>query len=72
MSQDEENILRAAYEIGNGQPRIIEYRTLAVRTNLAETVVRSIAGQLQQQRLCMATFGGLQLTSAGMNLAIQN
>jgi len=55
MNHDEATVLRAAYELSNGQPRIIEYKILAGQTNLGEANVKSIAGRLQQQRLCMAT-----------------
>lgn len=71
MTNDEATVLRAAHELCNGEPRVIEYKALANRTRLTEAQVRAIAGQLQQQRLCMATFGGLQLTAAGLNAAVQ-
>jgi hypothetical protein len=69
MSHDAELVLRAAFTLGNGEPRVVEYRTLASATTLAEGVVKVVAAQLQQQRLCMATFGGLQLTAAGIQAA---
>jgi hypothetical protein len=71
MSQDEVIVLRAAYELGKGEPRLIEYKSLAAQTNFGEAVVRGIAGRLQAERLCLATFGGLQLTATGLKAAVQ-
>lgn len=65
MDGDDLAVIQAAAGLGNGQPRLIEYCTLASHTGLAEADVRRVAGGLRQRGLCIATFGGIQLTAAG-------
>ena len=71
MSDDERQVLRAAVEMSTDGPYLIEYTELAARTKLDVSRVRAAAAAMQRQRLCIATFGGLQLTAAGLSAATQ-
>jgi hypothetical protein len=71
MSADEQTVLRAAIELTGSRPRLVEFQPLAERAGMDVIRVRAAAVALNGRRYCIMTFGGIQLTTAGMAAAGQ-
>ncbi len=69
MSSAEQEVLVAIYELGGGQAPPISFDKLAERMATTITAVKTIALLLQNRKLAMVTFGGVQLTATGLDQA---
>ncbi len=72
MTDDGRDVLRAVAELTSGQIQLVEYSDLATHMGWPEGRVRIAAGQLRTRGLCQATFGGLQLATAGLVVAYED
>jgi hypothetical protein len=71
MSNAERDLLKTAYQLSGATPHLVTFEELAARSTVALARLKSAAVSLQNRRYCIVTFGGLQLTAAGMTAAGQ-
>ena len=72
MGEDELKVLKAAVLLTGSQPWLIEFPRLAQQTGLDPArVSESAAIHLHSRAYCIVTFGGMQLTTAGMRAGLQ-
>ena len=69
MSFPEQEVLAALYDLGGGQAVFLSYDKVAARLSTTITAVKNIAPLLQNRSLAIVTFGGVQLTTAGLEQA---
>jgi hypothetical protein len=69
MSFAEQEVLTAVYDLAGGRAVLIPYDKVAARLGTTITAVKTISILLQSHKLAIVTFGGVQLTSAGLEQA---
>ena len=69
MSFAEKEMLSAIYDLGLGRAVLVPFDKVAAHLGTTITAVRTISMLLQNRNLAMVTFGGVQLTPAGLNQA---
>ncbi len=69
MTDEERELLRAVFELSNGERVLVPFDDIAVRLGTSVTTTRTLSALLRSRNVAVVTFGGVQLTVAGLNQA---
>jgi hypothetical protein len=69
MTDEERELLGAVFDLSNGQSVLIPFGDVAIRLETSVTAVRTLSALLRSRNLALVTFGGIQLTGAGVEQA---
>lgn len=69
MTNEEDDIIRAVYDLADGEPELVTYDQIAFQLGTTMTAVEMLSGLLQRRNLAVVTLAGLQLTGTGQEYA---
>ena len=69
MSNEERELLRAIFDLSNGQYVLVPFDEVAIRLGTSVTATRMLSSLLGSRKLALVTFGGIQLTGTGLEQA---
>ena len=69
MTNEERAVLQAIFDLCDGRPALVSYDEIAVRLATTLTAVKTLSALLRSRGLAVVTFGGIQLTSIGLDQA---
>jgi Mn-dependent DtxR family transcriptional regulator len=69
VTNEELELLRAIFDLSSGKGVLVPFDEIAIRLEASVTVTRMLAALLGSRKLAIVTFGGVQLTAAGLEQA---
>jgi len=69
MSNEEREVVRAVFDLSGGHAALVPYDEVAIRLGTTITAVKTLSALLRTRNIAVITFGGIQLTPAGLEQA---